>query len=170
MELVRAVREERHDRGVAEVPDQEPEQVAGGLVRPVEVLDDEQHGPAGGQPLQDAEQQLEQPALGGIDAETGALNLADGTEIRDEPGQLGAALTDDGVELDRVDAADQTAQRLDDRCVRQRAVTEVDAATLEDLRAKRGGRCGELAGQPRLANAGLAGDKDGPALPVADHV
>ena len=82
----------------------------------------------GGQPLEDAEQQLEQPALGRIDAQTGRGSLRRGTEIRHQPGQLGAALPEDGLELLRVGAPDEPAQGLDDRRVRQRALAEIDAA------------------------------------------
>jgi hypothetical protein len=63
MKLVRAIGQHEHDRNVAQVAHEEAEQVAGGLVGPVKVLDDERDRAFRGQPLEHAEQKLEQPAL-----------------------------------------------------------------------------------------------------------
>ena len=63
VQLVGAVGSDQQEAAVAQVADQEGEQVAGGPVGPVQVLD-HQHGPAlGAQALQHPEQQLEQPPL-----------------------------------------------------------------------------------------------------------
>ena len=77
---------------VAQVADEEAEQVAGRAVGPVEVLDDEDDRRRRGEPLEDAEQQLEQPALGRADARARrSASSGDGTEVGDEPRELGAA-------------------------------------------------------------------------------
>ena len=92
-------------------------------------------------------------------ARTRCRRSGDGPEVGDQPGQLGAALPEDGVELVGVGAADEPAQGLDDRRVRQRALAEVDAAAEQDDGALAPGDRGDLGDEPRLADAGLAGDR-----------
>ena len=69
VELVGAVGEQQHDRAVAQVADQEAEQVTGRPIGPVKVLDDEQQRAPLGYPGQDPEQELEQAALRRPDAQ-----------------------------------------------------------------------------------------------------
>ncbi len=161
VELVRAIRQQDHDGAVAQVADEEAEQVARGSVRPVEVLDDEQQRLPFGDPGQDGQDQLEQPALCRADAQPGltAAIRRDRTEIRHEARQLGAAVADNGVDLVGIGVPDVAAQRLDHRCVRERAVTEVDAAAGEDDEPVCAGGLGDGRDEARLADAGLAGDE-----------
>ena len=99
VEVVRAIGEDQRDRRVAQVADQEAEEVAGRAVGPVEILDDDDHRRDPGQPVQDAEQQFEQAALGGPGVEAGLGAVRRGTEVGDEPRELGTAVADDRVEL-----------------------------------------------------------------------
>ena len=69
VELVGAVGEQQHDRAVAQVADQEAEQVTGRPIGPVKVLDDEQQRAPLGDPGQDPEQELEQATLRRPDAQ-----------------------------------------------------------------------------------------------------
>jgi hypothetical protein len=166
VELVGAVGQQEHDGGVAQVAHEEAEQVAGRAIRPVEVLDHEEDGRPRGEPLEDAEEQLEHPALGRLDAQTGPRVVDHGTEIRHEARQLGPARAEDGFDVRGRRPADQTAQGLDDRGIGQGAVSEQDAAALEHLGAGGPGPLPELRHQPRLADPRLAGEERRAALPV----
>src|SRR6266545_3927824 len=59
VQLVGAVGEHQQQTGAAQSADQEAEQVAGGLVGPVQVLHHQDCGPLGGDPLHQVEQELE---------------------------------------------------------------------------------------------------------------
>ena len=160
MELVGAVREHEHDRGIAQVADEEAEQVARRAVGPVEVLHDEHDRRPGGHPLQEAEEQLEQTALARAVAQPGGRPLGHRAEVRHQPGQLGPAVAEDQVELVRVRPPDEPTQRLRDRRVGHRTFAQVDAAAEQDdgtlgLRDRR-----QLGDEPRLADTGLAGEED----------
>ena len=162
MELVGAVGEQEHHRDIAEVPDEEPEQVAGRAVGPVQVLDDEHDRRPRRQPLEDSEQQLEQAALARAIAQAAsgaATGTGDGPEVGDQPGQLRAALPQDHLELLGVGTADEPTQGFGDRSVRHRTLAEVDAAAEQDDGALRLGDRGELGDEPRLADAGLTGQE-----------
>ena len=162
MELVGAVREQEHHRDVAQVPDEEPEQVAGRAIGPVQVLDDEHDRRPSGQALEDPEEQLEQAALARAVAQgTGRApaGSGDGPEVGDQPGQLGATLAQNDVELLRVGPADEPAQGFGDRGVRHRTLAQVDAPAEQDDGALRLGDRGDLRDDPRLADAGLAGQE-----------
>ena len=162
MELVGAVGEQEHHRDVAQVPDEEPEQVAGRAVGPVQVLDDEHDRRPRGQALEDPEEQLEQAALARAVAQgTGRAPAGSGhgPEVGDQPGQLGATLAQDDVELLRVGPADESAQGFGDRGVRHRTLAEVDAAAEQDDGALGLGDRGDLRDDPGLADAGLAGQE-----------
>ena len=88
--LIIAIGDHQQEPLAAEVADQEREQVAGGLIRPVNVLYRQHHGFPFAKPPQKAEQQFEQAELGGR-AGWAAGWLAQGGQ---QPGQLGPARTD----------------------------------------------------------------------------
>ena len=165
VELVRAVGEQEHHRRIAKVSHEESEQVARRAIRPMEVLDDEYDWRPGGQPLQEPQEQFEQPTLSGAEAEARGRFLGHWTEIRDEPRELGAAEAQDGLQFLRLGAPDEPAQRLDHRRERESAIAENDAAALENDRALAPGQVGERCHQPRLADPSLAGDQ-GRAAPA----
>ena len=86
VQLVAAVGGHQHDRGLGQVGHQERQQVQGRAVGPVQVLDGQDQRPLGGQPLQHAEQPLEQPRPGQLArGRRGGLGRA---EVGDQPGQL----------------------------------------------------------------------------------
>ena len=162
VELVRAVREQEHHRDIAQVPDEEPEQVPGRAVGPMQVLDDEHDRRPRRQALEDAEEQLEQAALARAVAEgTGRAPAGSGhrPEVGDQPGQLGATLAEDDVELFRVGSADEPAQGFGDRGVRHRALAEVDAAADQHDGALGLRDRGDLGDDPRLADTSLTGQQ-----------
>ena len=96
--LVAAVGDHQQDPLAAEVADQEGQQVAGGLVGPVQVLDHQHQRGLLAEAPEQAEQQLEQPRLGGL-AGRAAFRLA---QAGQQPGQLAPGRTDQLT--DRVNA------------------------------------------------------------------
>jgi hypothetical protein len=79
---------------------------------------------------------------------------------RQEPGQLRPGRPGERPHPLHPDLADQVSQRLDGRREGQLAVGERDAAAEQHPRAVPGLPGRELAGQARLANAGLAPQED----------
>ena len=71
VQLVGAVGGQQHDPDPAQRPDQEGDQLPGGLVGPVQVLEDQQQRPPGAEPAEQPEDQLEQ--LGHLDPVGGRL-------------------------------------------------------------------------------------------------
>ena len=140
VQLVGSVGQDERHADVAQVPDEEAEQVAGRPVGPVEVLDDEDDRRDRREPVEDAEQHLEQAALRRARVETGSVLVRGRAEVGDEAGEVGAAIADDGIELVGREPAHEAAKRLDDGGVRQGAVTEDDAAAAEDHAPRRGRR------------------------------
>ena len=162
MELVGAVREQEHHRDVAQVPDEEPEQVAGRAVGPMQVLDDEHDRRPRGQALEDPEEQLEQATLARAVAQaTGCVPAGSGhgPEVGDQPSELGATLAQDDVELLGVGPTDEPTQGFGDRGVGHRTLTEVDAPAEQDDGTLGLGDRGDLRHDPRLTDAGLAGQE-----------
>ena len=153
MELVAAVGQHQGDPA-AQVTDQEPEQLAGGLVGPVQVLDHQQHRTALGEPVQHPEQQLEQPHGGQRRLRRPATVRR--AELGHQPGQLGPGPAQHPLQLGRVQQADQRPQRLDQRGVGQDAVADVQAAAAEGDGAALAGPAEQPGHQPGLADAGLA--------------
>jgi len=71
VQLVGAVGGQQHDPDAAQRPDQERDQLPGGLVGPVQVLQDKQQRPPGAEPAQQPQDQLEE--LGHLDPVRGRL-------------------------------------------------------------------------------------------------
>src|SRR6266545_3873619 len=62
VQLVGAVGRDQQDPFLAQVPGEEAQQVTGGLVGPMDVLDDQDGGRPPPEPVEDAEEQFEEPA------------------------------------------------------------------------------------------------------------
>jgi hypothetical protein len=150
VQFVAAVGGHQHDRGLGQVGHEEREQVHGRPVGPVQILDRQHQRPLGGQPLQQAQQPLEQLRAGQLTRDRrGGLCRA---EVGDQPGQLRPPGPDHLLQGGRVEVADQLPQRLGDRRVGQGALTGVQATADEHPRAGRLGTGGELAQQAGLAD------------------
>ena len=166
VELVRAIgHHEEHGR-VAEIPHEKRQQVASRPVGPVEVLHDEQHGCASGEPLEDAQQELEQAALAGREREAEGGVDGVGAEAGHEARQLGTGGTQDVLQLVGRQGSRERAQRLGQWRIRQGSVAQDQAPAYEH-----GGAAGlrdrhELRQQPCLAHAGLARDEGRAAAPL----
>ena len=76
-----------------------------------------------------------------------------------EPGEVAARVAHDRVDGGRLQAADERPQRLDDRAVRDAALAHVRTGAAEHAEATRRRERRRLADEPRLADAGLAGDQ-----------
>ena len=164
VQLVRAQRHRDEDPFRAQGPDEEAQGLAGGRVRPVDVLDQHEDGRDRGQPPQHADQGVEQAGL-----EPGLLERRPrrpGIQRRDEPGEVGAGRADHGLEAFGVQLADELAEDLDDRAVRQALITDVRARPAEDEHAASLGGRSQLGREPALAHAGLAGDQQVGGRPV----
>jgi hypothetical protein len=154
------VGDHQHDPLAAQVAGQEGQQVPGRAVGPVHVLDHHDQGVPVGQGAEQAEQELEQPALVGRLRRRHRAGMTQVAQGRQEPGQLRPGRPGERPHPLHPDLADQVAQGLDGRCEGQLAVGEGDAAADQHPRAGPGLPGGELAGQARLADAGLAPQED----------
>lgn len=120
--LVGAERAHDPHPGPAQVPQQEGEEVAGGPVRPVEVLHHEQDGAAIAQAGQEPEEVLEEPGLAsGVLGGAPRRGLggagrgpARGVEVGQQAPELVASAADERLELVGAQGAHEAAQRLGD--------------------------------------------------------
>ena len=160
VQLVRAAgQHQRHAR--AEVADQEGEQIAGGLVGPVQILDHQQHRGAFGDAVQHPEQQLEQLRRCQRAARPRRVPRA---ELRHQPRQLVPGAAQHPLQLGGAQHGGQRAQRLHHRRVGQDALPDVQAAAGERHHPETGGIAGRLSHQPGLAYPRLARDQHGSGL------
>ena len=150
--FIRAQRDQQQQPLVVQVAREEAQQVLGGAVGPVEILDHEQDRHLGGETAEQSEQQLEQPGL--RIRRRRRLRYAD--QLRHQPRQLPM----DGP------GRREPAQRRDDRRVRQLAGLHRHALSPQHLPAQRAGAAGELARQPRLADARIARHQREAWIPV----
>jgi hypothetical protein len=166
IQLVAAEGEHHQHPAGAEGGGEEGDQVAGGAVGPVKVLHDPQQRRARGQPLDHAEQQLEQPPL--TRARDGGTRgrLAAPAEVGQQPGQLGARRTGDRLELGRVQLAGQAVQRLHHRRERQALPTQRHAAATQHPHPLLAGGGGQLLDQAGLADPRLSADQRHQGLAV----
>ena len=162
-QLVCPDRDERHGRRCPEIPDQEGEQIAGGLIGPLEVFDHEDHRCGPGEPLDDAEHQFEEPGLA-IPVELGIIGdvLGPFGELREQAGELQTVGSEDRREPSPLDGPDESAKTLDEGCIRDATATELKARAGHDMSAALRCRRREALDEPRLADAGLATDDDRP--------
>jgi hypothetical protein len=167
VQLVAAVGHHQQQAAVAQVADQEGEQVAGGPVGPVQVLDDQEGRAFGAEAFQQPQQQLEQPPLlrpgTRVAAEGGTVPGA-GPGRRSQLGQEAGQL-DPGPPGDHpgqrglVQVAHERAQGLDQWSERHPLAAQLHAAAVQDGHPGGPGGGHHLADQPGLADPGLAADQ-----------
>jgi hypothetical protein len=152
MEVVRAVGGDQGDRPVEATAEEEADQVAGRLVGPVEVLDDQEEGCLAADGLGEGMDAVEQGPLVGRHG-LGVGRLGQHPLPGEEPQQSGVT---EGDLVERVgELAGDPAGHLGDGEVGQGAVGEVEAVTGEDLPALRDGPVAQLGQQPGLPDAGV---------------
>ncbi len=128
-QLIRAVgQQQRH--ASAQVADQEAQQVAGGLVGPVQVLDHQQQRAALSEAVQYPEQQLEQPAGHQPSGAGRGLNPSPSrvAELGHEARQLGPDTAEHPLQLRRVHGIAERPQRLDQRRIGDHPLAQGQAA------------------------------------------
>lgn len=169
VQLVRAVRaDQQHLRG-PDGPGQEGDQVPGRPVGPVQVLDHQHQRAFGGEPGEEAGDQLEQVTPVWIQGQLGAAVSAQaGPDVAGprrpggEPAQLGqepGELPFVPVERRRAVPAQYLTQYGGERRERQPLLAELQALADEDLIAPGDRVPAELLDQPGLAYPGLAADQ-----------
>ncbi len=168
VQLVAAEGQQQQHPHRAQVGGEEGDQVAGGAVRPVQVLHDQQQRRGRGQPLDHAQQQLKQPPLAGTSATSthGRGRLGAPGEVGEQAAQVGTGRAGDRLQLRRVQLAGQAAQRRGDRRERQALLAERHAAAAQHPHVLPVGGGGELVGQPGLADPRLPADQRHPRLAV----
>jgi hypothetical protein len=121
----------------------------------VQVLHDQQQRRAGGQPLDQPQQQLEQPPLTGARRHGANGRLATPGEIGQQPAQLRPGGAGDRLQLGRVQLVGQATQRLGDRRERQALLAQRHTPTNQHAGALLLRCRGELFDQAGLADPGL---------------
>ena len=164
MELVGAERPDDEQPLVAHVPPQECEQVARRAVRPMEILDDEQHGPT----APSRPSRLSIPSkiriwsqsawVPGVER-SAVVTRCRGQQFRDESGEYRQGRACGGRDRLRIDVTRQRAQHFHDRTEREGVVTERHRAALEDEPPVVAQAVRRLGHQAALADAGLAADE-----------
>jgi hypothetical protein len=128
-------------------------------IGPVEVLDHEHERALGGEPLDHADDQLEQTGRAAV-AQRRRAGRAVGVEVGQHLRQLGAGRPDEGIELLGGRIAHERAERVRERAERQALAAHLDATAREHPGARRARALGRLLDEPRLAHAGLAAEED----------
>jgi hypothetical protein len=149
------VGDHQQDPLAAQVPDEEREQVAGGLVGPVQILDHQHQRGLLAQAPKEAEQQLEQPGLGRRAGRV-FLWLA---QPGGQAGELRPGEPDEPADGLRAQLGQQDSQGLHDRGIRQGAVADRHTAPGQHPGPIRGA-CDQLGDQAGLADTGLAPHQD----------
>ena len=133
--LVGPVRREQQDPPVVEVVREEDDEIERRGVRPVQILQHEQHRRGRGPLGEQRQRLLEHPQLRP-------------RRLRVEPPGL-----------------PERTQRIHERLVRQLRADEIDRPAEQDLEPRVAGASGELGREPGLADARFAGDEDRRAAP-----
>ena len=161
VQVVGAVRRHEGHRLAERAGEQEAHQVTGRLVGPVEVLDDEDEGLLLGGGLEEGVHGFEQRGFIDAGPTAGAAvgSLVDHPAAGREPVQGGVVGGHGGQELGGggLDAAED----LGEWEVGQGAVAEVEAVAGDDLPAEVDGAVAQGGEESGLADAGVAGEKDG---------
>ena len=171
VQLVGPVGGQQHDPDPAQRPDQERDQLSGGLVGPVQVLQHQQQRPAGAEPAQQSQDELEQ--LGYLEPVGGRVRaLVLGQQsARVELGQQAAQAAPGGAEyvgqFGRCRGAGQRAQRVDERGERQALRAELDAVAGQGAVKPESAARRQPVTRRSLAAAGLARDDREPGSPSA---
>ena len=158
VQLVAAIGADDQQALVAQAAQQRGQELERGAIGPVQVLDDEQDGQLGGQPI---EQPAEHPEQAGLCERVAGVVVAivpprGRAPIGHDPRQLGVTRPDERREGVRIELAREASQRRGDRRVGQLAGAEGRAFAAHHARAAIGRAPLDLAHQPRLADAGLA--------------
>jgi hypothetical protein len=159
-QFVAAVGPDQQHPPPAEVVRQEGDQIQGGAVRPVEILQYQEDGFGGRDRIQQPKQLLEQPELRSRRIAVGSWALLAHDHLGQEPAQLMSR----PQQLADVLAGRQRADGLGDRKVGHLGTDQVDAPPDQRLRSRGACPSAELRHQPRLADARVAGQQDRPAL------
>jgi hypothetical protein len=176
IDLVGTDRGHEEDTFLAQIPDEEREEVPGGRIRPLEVLDDEDQRTDVREPLEDAEHELEEAHLREaivarvprnaivprVVRPLGSKSIGTPTDLRHQPCQLASARSKQGGQRARIDLPEQDAEGLDEWGVWQTAGPERETAAHEDAATRGRDSTAERLDQTRLPDAGLAGDDDHP--------
>jgi hypothetical protein len=157
-ELVAAVGRHEEQALLAHHADEERQQVQGGGIHPVDVLDDHHDRSVPGQPVESTEHVLEQSGpreLAGRPGRASELRWRCG---RQQAREVPLARTEQLVQLAWAQLPGQRSERIDDGAIGEAATTQLDAPPEQDLRpiAHPGD---ELLHQARLADSRLAGDE-----------
>ena len=155
VEIIGAERPHDEHARVAQVAGEEHEEVACGVIRPVQVFEEEQRRDAVAEADDRAEQVLEQrrPAVAGV--------VAAVVQLGEKPGQRGFGVADDGGLERGIEMPVRVAERLHDRPEGQRAVHELEARARRDQATGFLHPGGELGDEPGLADAGFTADQVG---------
>ena len=159
--------DEDQEPGAPGGPRQKPQQEKRRHVRPVRVLEHQQHRPfAADVGEQVGDRGVKAVALGvGIGLDRLRQLARHRRQVGQQPGQLGGTGTERGPQLLRLGDADEAIERLDEGPV-GRPHDRV-AGAIEDQRPLGGGPGGELAGEAALPGSGLTGQQcDTPTLPL----
>jgi hypothetical protein len=133
----------------------------------VQVLHDQHQRPSHAQPLDHAQQELEQPPLTGTrHRRAHGRPVAAPGKVGHQAAQFGTGGTGDRFQLVRVEGAGQPAQRLGDRRERHALLAEGHAAAAQHQHAPLRGDGGHLVGQPGLADPRLPTDQRHQRLPA----
>jgi hypothetical protein len=153
VQVVGAERADHEQPLVGQPGQQEGQHVAARPVRPVQVLDRQQHGVLGGQLGDRRVQRVEQLQL----AQVAVVRLLAGVldAVRHQPGQRGVVVDQFGIALGEL------VQRLDERQVGQGRLGGIQTAAAQHDDVGGAGPLAQLVQQPRLADASVAGDEHG---------
>jgi hypothetical protein len=156
--------QEQHRRG-AQVPGQEAEQAARAVVGPLDVLDDEHHRPDARLAFDDREQGFEEPRLSGtIEFEPQGCLVGPRRDLGEQARDLVPRRSEQRRQASRLHGTGQTAERLDEGRIGDRATPRRQARAGHDRGATVPRRVPELRDEPALADARLATNDDrGPA-------
>ncbi len=138
--------------------DEECDQVKGGRVGPLDVLEGEHQRAGCRQPPDDAEQQLQDPRWVPVGAPG---RLPPVVELRHQAPDLRPGRSEQRLEVVVVELRGQHAEHVDDRCVGNPASAELDAAADERAGFGRSRPGDKFTDQPRLADPRLPADQHG---------
>ena len=154
VQLVGAIRDDQAQRLLARAAHEERDEVARRAVRPVQVLDRQQHRARAPEPVEQREQRLEQPALARARLLVGAG--ADAAELGQQLGEGVAGRRRQCLGLLGREPARERPQGAHQRRVRDLRAAELQALAEQHARALLPRAGLELAQEPGLADARLA--------------
>ena len=155
VQVVGAEGPDHEDARVAQVAGKEHEEVAGRVIGPVQVFEDEQRRHMVAEPLQGREQVFEQGR-----AVVDIVGPDASRELREEAGEGGLRVADHRGLRCGVEPPVQVAERLHDRTERHRPVDEFEARADRDESAAGLDMGTQLGDEAGLAHAGLAADQE----------